>query len=102
MHGTFKREPPGRDPGRHGGVPGLRLMLRILAREAAIGVLLYAILGKDPTTNAISCAAVSAGLVLLTRRHGLLDRKDARGLATECVLILCGAFMFRNLLVLLP
>ena len=76
-------------------------MLRILAREAAIGFLLYAILGRDPITNVISCAAVGAGLVLLTRRHGLLDRKNARGVATECVVILCGAFMFRNLLLLL-
>ncbi len=77
-------------------------MLRVLAREAAFGIVLYATLGRDPRSNAISCLVVGAVLALLTRRHGLLDRKDAMGVATECLVILCGALVFRNLLILLP
>ena len=101
MHGTFKGKPPGGDPGGYRGPSGFRLMLLILAREAAVGFLLYATLGRDPRTNALCFAAVCAGLVILTRKHGLLKRKEATGMATECVVILCGALAFRNLLILL-
>ena len=101
MHGTFKGEPPRRD---HGGGrrAGLALAFRILLREAAVGVLLFATLGQDARTDAISCAVVGAGLVVLTRRPGLLGRRVAMGVATEILVILCGALVFRNLLILLP
>ena len=101
MHGTFKGDPPRRIP-RRGRGAGLPLVFRILLREAASGSVLFAILGEDPRINLLCCAAVWAGLVLLTRRSGLLDRRDGTGLFIECFVIFCGALVFRNLLVLLP
>lgn len=101
MQGTFKGEPP--RTGREGGRGATSsLVLRILLREVAVGVLLFVTLGRDGKRDAIVCAVVSAGLVLPTRSRSLLGRKDAMGMATECLVMLCGAFLFCRLLILLP
>lgn len=101
MHGTFKGELP-RKGHEGGGGATLSLVLRILLREAAVGVLLFLTLGIDGRRDAFVCAVMSAGLVLLTHSRSLLGRKDAMGLLTECVVIFCGALAVRYLLVLLP
>lgn len=79
----------------------MSLVLRILLKEAAVGILLFFTLGRDGRADALFCAVVSAGLVLLTRSRSLLGRKDTMGMATECLVILCGAFLFCHLLILL-
>ena len=101
MHGTFKGDPPRRDRGGGGG-SDLSLAFRILLREATFGSVLYATLGQDPRMNVLLCAVVWGGLALLTRWKGLLNRKDRMGLFIECLVVFCGALMFRNLLILLP
>ncbi len=70
-------------------------------REAATGCVLYEILGMDPRLNAVLCSIVVVALGLTTRKDSLLGREDGLGLATECLVIFCGALVFRDLLVLL-
>ena len=98
MHGTFKGGPPRRGRGPGSG-PGLRLALRLILREAAVGCVLYAVLGRDPRLNALLCSLV--WIALATRRSGLLDRKGGFGLLTECLVVFCGGLVFRNLLLVL-
>ena len=77
------------------------LAVRILLREAATGCVLYEVLGKDARLNAVLCSIVGIALALTTRKYSLLDRKDGLGLAIECLVIFCGALVFRSLLILL-
>ncbi len=101
MHGTFNGDPPRRRPSRRSG-PTLSLVARILGREAAVGGVLYAILGRNPGLNAVVCLVVLAGLGLATRRRSLLDRADVSGLLIECLVVFSGGLLVRELLVLLP
>ena len=74
----------------------------LILREATVGCVLYAVLGRDPRLNALLCSLVWIALALATRRSGLLDRKDGFGLLTECLVVFCGGLVFRNLLLVLP
>ncbi|MGI4764998.1 MAG: hypothetical protein ACRYGP_08025 [Janthinobacterium lividum] len=101
MHGTFKGEPPRRRPSPRSGA-GLSLVVRILGREAAVGCVLYAVVGRCPGLNAVLCLVVLVGLSLATRRDALLARRDASGLLVECLVVFSGGLLVRELLVRLP
>ena len=78
------------------------LVARILLREAAAGSLLHALLGVDRGVNLALGLAVLGALLALTRRHGLLSHRDGLDVATEALVIFCGALAFRDLIVILP
>ena len=99
MHGTFRGGAPRRGAGRRSP---RWLVARILLREAAAGSLLHAVLGADRRVNLALCLAMFAALLALTRRHGLLDRRDGLGVVTESFVVFCGALAVRDLLAILP
>ncbi len=99
MHGTFRGGAPRRGAG---GRSLWWLVTRILLREAAAGGLLHAVLGADRRVNLALCLAVLAGLLALTRRHGLLGRGGGLPAVTETLVVFCGALAVNDLIALLP
>ena len=98
MHGTFNNgRPSGPSPSGGGEI---RLILRLLLRELAVGCILHLLLGRNAELNIIVCAVVFTALLAITNKHGLLRHRSKLGVATECIAILMGGLAFRTLLVI--
>ena len=100
MHGTINGRSPGRGPGS-GDEPTLRLIFRILFREAVAGLSLYVLVGQDPRSNVVAFFLVFAILLILTSRYGLLRHRTRLDVLTECLVVFMGALAFRNVLLIL-
>ena len=100
VHGNSRDRPPEPRP-RSGSQPVWALVGVILLREGTMGTLLFAAMGDDRTFNGIICLAGLLVTMVVTHRYGLLRHRGWRDVASEGLIVFCGALACRNILIVL-
>ena len=77
------------------------LVGEVLLREGTIGLLLFAVMGRDPLVNGLILLSALALTMALTLRFGVLRHRGWRDALSESLIVFCGALGARNVLLVL-